>query len=89
MTLYVDNARTPLGRMRMSHLMADSPEELERARRALGLPRSALHHPGTPDEHLDVGQTKRQLAIEALGAQQVSSRYLVSLRQARRREQQP
>lgn len=38
----------PYGRMLMSHLMADTPEELERARTALRLPRSALHNAASP-----------------------------------------
>lgn len=85
MTLYVDHARTPYGRMRMSHLMADTPEELERARVALGLPRSAKHNAGLPGEHLDVAEAKRSQAIRQLGAREVSSRCLVRLRQERRR----
>ena len=86
MTLYVDNARTPYGRMRLSHLMADTTAELERARVLLGVPASAWHSPGTPDEHLDISDTKRRDAIARLGAVPVSSRQLVAIRQRKRRD---
>ena len=69
----------------MSHMMADTPEELDAARRALGIPPTAIHHPGTPDEHMDVSQAKRQQAIMSLAAIPVSPRFLVRLRQGRRR----
>lgn len=88
MTLYVDHARTPYGRLRLSHLMADTTGELEQARISLGLPPSAWHHPATPDEHLDIGEAERTLAIARLGAVPVTSRYLVTLRQRLRQYHQ-
>ena len=83
MALYVDHARIPFRRMRMSHLMADSHHELLQAERDLGLPPNSIQHPRTPKEHLDVSETKRALAIR-LGAQPVSSRRLVSIMRQRR-----
>ena len=84
MALYVDNARNRYGRMLLSHMMADTPEELEQARRALGIPTAAIHHPGSPDEHMDLSQAKRKEAIARLDARPVSSRCLVALRRRRR-----
>lgn len=85
MALYVDDARNRYGRMLMSHMMADTPEELEAARLALGIPPTAIHHPGSPDEHMDLSQAKRQQAIGSLSAVPVTQRFLVRMRQQRRR----
>ena len=56
--LYVDDLRLPLGRMLMSHLIADSPEELRQAADRLGLHRKYIQYPGTWKEHLDVLQVQ-------------------------------
>ena len=80
MTLYVDDARNRYGRMLLSHMMADTSEELERARQALAIPPAAIHHPASPDEHMDLSQAKRREAIARLGARPVSSRCLVARR---------
>ena len=63
MTLYVDKAAIPYGRMRMSHLIADSPAERRRACDSLGLKRSYIQHPGTSREHLDISLAKRDVAV--------------------------
>ena len=84
MTLYVDNVRTPYGRMLLSHMAADTPEELERARIQLGLPISAVHNAGTEREHIDLSAAKRREAIDLLGAVPVTPRDLVKIRQKRR-----
>ena len=62
--LYVDHARIPYGRMLMSHLMADTPEELREMAGKLKMERW-IQHPGTPKEHLDVSESKREEAIQA------------------------
>ena len=80
--IYVDNARIPFGRMRMSHLMADTSEELHDVARDLGLSRW-IQKSGEPGEHLDVSMSKREEAIR-LGAKAVRSRELVVLVQNRR-----
>ena len=69
--------------MRMSHLLADSPEELRQAETALGLPSGSIQYPGTPKEHLDVSERKRTLAI-AMGAKPVTSRCIVRIIRQRR-----
>ena len=73
MTLYVDHARIPFGRMRMSHLLASTPAELRTAARALGLSRH-IQAAGTPKEHLDVCESVRLQAIRTLGAEAVDRR---------------
>lgn len=65
--------------MRMSHMLADSTEELEAMARQLGLSPRWLQHPGTYREHYDVCAANRAKAIE-LGAVEVNSRFLVNLR---------
>ena len=74
--------------MLMSHLMADTPDELEQTRIALGLPASAKHNAGKPGEHLDVSESRRLMAIHKLGALPVSPRQLVEIIRRRRSEDQ-
>lgn len=81
--MYIDNARISYRGMRMSHLMADTTDELLWAERALGLPPNSIQYPGTEREHLDVSASKRVLAIR-LGAQTVTSRELVNIVRKRR-----
>ena len=88
MTLYVDDMKAPLGRMLMSHLIADTPEELLRAADRLGLRRSYIQHPCTWKEHLDVSQSKRQEALRLLDAREVTMRELATMLRARREAEQ-
>lgn len=76
MTVYVDDMRmqatVPNGARsvsgRWSHLMADTEEELiEFAVGTLGMRRSWIQHPGSPDVHFDVVDSRRLAAIK-LGA---------------------
>ena len=85
MSVYVDHARLPFRTMLMSHLMADTSEELHEMTELLGLARW-VQHPGTTNEHLDVSESKRQEAIR-LGAHEVTGVDLVNLR--RRKEGKP
>ena len=82
--IYVDDMRWPLGRMIMSHMMADTQEELREACDSLGLKREYIQHPGTWREHLDVSQSKRDLAVKDLGAREVSQREMAMMRTERR-----
>ena len=75
--IYVDHARLPFGRMKMSHLMADTHEELVQMAVLLGLERY-IQHVGAPDEHLDVCESKRGQALRN-GAFPVESRFLVTV----------
>ena len=80
--VYVDNMRIPFGRMRMSHLMADTPEELRETAEKLGLARY-IQRPGTPKEHLDVSDSKRKEALR-MGAVPMDSRQMVQIVQNKR-----
>lgn len=72
--VYVDSARHPLGRMLMSHMTADSLEELHEMAGMVGLKRCWLQAHGLP--HYDLCQEKRELAIQH-GAKAVSSKEIV------------
>lgn len=75
--VYVDDYLAPYGRMKLSHMMADSDEELEEMARKLGLEQrwkqSPHRHP-----HYDVCMAKRRKAIK-LGVKAVSCRELVRM----------
>jgi len=82
MSVYVDNARIPFRRMLMSHMLADTTEELEAMARKLGLKERWIQYPGTYREHYDIGVAKREQAL-SLGALPVSSRFLIKLRRSK------
>lgn len=78
MTVYVDDARNPLGRMKMCHMLADTDDELHAMAASLGLRLSYFQ-----GDHYDIALSKRKLAVK-LGAKEVSSRELVEVRRRRR-----
>ena len=80
--VYVDHARIPYGRMLMSHLMADTPDELREIAGKLNIERH-IQHPGTPKEHLDVSESKREAAIR-MGAASVTGRQLAAIIRSKR-----
>ncbi|KWC82735.1 DUF4031 domain-containing protein [Burkholderia cepacia] len=69
MTVYVDdmylNTVGQFGRMKMSHLIADTTDELLAMVRRIGVNPKWIQHAGTPDEHFDIAMSKRQAAIAA------------------------
>ncbi|MBU9386626.1 DUF4031 domain-containing protein [Burkholderia multivorans] len=69
MTVYVDDMHAiELGRfrrMKMSHMIADTTEELIAMARTIGVNTRWLQHPGEPGEHFDIAKGKRELAIAA------------------------
>ena len=69
--------------MSMSHLLADSTEELEAIAAELGLKAEWMQHRGEPSEHYDVSQSVKRRALK-LGAVQVKPRDLVAIIRARR-----
>jgi hypothetical protein len=69
--VYVDDMAAPFGRMKMSHLIADTTEELLAMVDAIGVQRQWIQHAGTYKEHFDISQSKRQLAL-AHGAQPIT-----------------
>lgn len=76
MTVYVDRAQHQLGRMKMSHLLADSLDELHAMADKIGLKREWFQTRSTP--HYDVCQAKRAEAIKH-GAVEVGNRELVTI----------
>lgn len=66
MSVYVDNGAIAFGRMKMSHMIADSLDELHAMTAAIGLKRSWFQRPGprVSFPHYDVSQAKRADAIE-------------------------
>ena len=89
-TVYVDDmylyAMGRFGRMKMSHLVADTEEELLAMADRIGLHRRWLQHPGKPGRvHFDVSMTMRRKAIAA-GAVEMTLLDLARMRIARGRE---
>ncbi len=83
MSVYIDSVNANYGRMKMSHMMADTTEELMAMADRIGVQRLWIQHEGTEREHFDVCKSKREAAIKA-GAIPVSGRKLVELIQSRR-----
>lgn len=75
--VYVDNADRPYRNMWMSHMIADTTEELLAMADKIGVQRKWIQHPNTVREHFDICRAKRQKAIAA-GAIEISSRDLVA-----------
>jgi Protein of unknown function (DUF4031) len=69
--------------MLMSHLMADSTEELLAMVDKIGVQRKWIQKAGTRWEHFDICQSKRKLAVQA-GAIEVSAKDLARLSIARK-----
>lgn len=71
MTVYVDNARIGYGRMLMSHMIADTPQELHAMATQIGMRRAWFQPHSFP--HYDVCVSRRASAIR-LGAVEVDRR---------------
>ena len=80
MTVYVDNSTNRLGRMQMSHMLADTEAELHAMADRIGVQRRWFQ-----GDHSDVCQAKRALAIEA-GATAITVRQAVLIRRRIRQE---
>lgn len=82
MTVYVDNMHeTKMGqfrRMRMSHMIADSTEELVEMARKIGLQPKWIQKAGTAYEHFDVSLGARRKAV-AYGAKEITMRELAQM----------
>lgn len=77
--VYIDDMHnSPIGkfgRMKMSHMMADTTEELLEIADKIGLARKWIQYPGTNREHFDVCMSKRKKAIQ-FGAKEITWREL-------------
>jgi len=77
MSVYVDQAANILDRMKMSHMVADSLDELHAMADKVGLKHEWFQD--NPDHpHYDLCQSKRRYAI-SLGAVEINNLQLVSL----------
>jgi hypothetical protein len=76
LAVYVDNYRASFGRMVMSHMIADTREELLEMVDKIGVQRKWIQSEGKYSEHFDICLSKRARAVE-LGAVELSSKELV------------
>ncbi|VWD50650.1 hypothetical protein BLA17378_08689 [Burkholderia aenigmatica] len=91
MTVYVDDmyqyeiGQIKVGQrtMKMSHLIADTTDELLAMVREIGVNPKWIQHPGTRDEHFDIAISKRAAAIAA-GAITVTYRQCGAMNKRRR-----
>lgn len=81
MSVYGDDMyKYPLGQfrgMKMSHMIADTTEELLTMVDTIGGARKWIQYPGPFEEHFDIAMSKRALAVKA-GAIEIGMRDLVS-----------
>lgn len=79
MAVYIDDmykiSLGRFGRMKMSHMTADTTEELIKMVDKIGVQRKWIQDKGTGSEHFDVSMVKRDLAIK-YGAIPLSMRLL-------------
>lgn len=77
--VYVDDMYTlsigQFGNMKMSHMIADTKQELLEMADKIGVGRKLIQYPDTLREHFDICISKRTLAIK-FGAKQISCRQL-------------
>jgi hypothetical protein len=82
MTVYVDDMHESelgrLGYMKMSHMIADSTEELAAMAERIGLNGRWIQKRGKPTEHFDVAKGKRALAVAA-GAVEITIRQAAAM----------
>lgn len=68
MAVYVDDMYLyPIGQfrnMKMSHLVADTTDELLAMARKIGVNTKWIQYPDTPREHFDIALSKRTLAVQ-------------------------
>jgi len=74
MPVYVDHVRIPFKGMRMSHMIADTLDELHEMADAIGMRREWFQDKRYP--HYDVNDERRAMALE-LGAIAVDRREIV------------
>jgi len=77
MAVYVDNmyetGAGDFGRMKMSHMIADTHEELIAMAKRIGVKTKWIQYPGTYNEHFDVCMSHRARAV-CFGAIEINFR---------------
>lgn len=56
--------QAPYGRMKMSHMVADTHDELIDMVKHIGVDEKWIQKAGLPDEHFDICESKRTLAVQ-------------------------
>ena len=69
--VYIDNMEAGFGRMKMCHMIADTPQELLEMVDKIGVERKWIQYPGTPHEHFDICLSKKKIAVE-MGAKAIT-----------------
>lgn len=77
MAVYVDDARNPLGRMIMCHMLADTLDELFEMAERIGMRREWYQPTSFP--HFDLATGRRKKAV-GFGAIEVDRRRIVTIR---------
>ena len=84
MTVYVDDMNAGYGRMKMSHMLADTDEELHSMALLIGVQRRWWQSPQkTAGSHYDIALSKKALAIRA-GAIEITWRQAGAMNTRRR-----
>lgn len=83
MSVYIDDAFIPYGRMLMCHMIADTRVELLSMADRIGVARRWIQHEGKAREHFDVAKNARMIAI-AVGAIAIDGRRLARMLQQRK-----
>lgn len=85
MAVYVDDFNIEFGRMKMSHMIADSKEELLEMATKIGVDHKWIQYPDTFKEHFDICLSKKKKAIQ-FGAVLITARELSEKTMQRRNE---
>lgn len=89
-SVYVDDMHTSpigqFGRMKMSHMIADTTEELLDMADRIGVARKWIQKAGTRHEHFDIALSKRRLAVKE-GAIELTMRELAEIKRKTKQEQ--
>lgn len=89
MAVYVDDMYKysigQFGRMKMSHMIADTTEELIEMAKNIGVNPKWIQKEGTGQEHFDIALSKRKKAVE-LGAIEITFRELGEITMERVKE---
>lgn len=82
MAVYVDNFDIPYRGMHMSHMIADTQQELYEMVDKIGVQRKWIQDYGTSKEHFDICKSKKAKAIKN-GAIEVGFRQMAVMRNKR------
>lgn len=78
MSVYVDDAVWPFGRMMMCHMMADTDQELLEMADRIGVARKWIQRKNGRPNHFDICKSKRAIAV-ASGAVECNRSQIVAV----------